>query len=633
MRKYLTLLLAALFLSLPIIAQNLVSNPGFESYNACPNNIGLITFEPNYSNFPSPQAWVSPLQSGSPDYFNTCAAPLSSVHVPETIFGHQYARSGNAFAGLIAWHARKAGSTWVDENREYLQCKLLQPLQAGQRYCVSFYVSPSVTSNFNYNYVGIDNIGINLSQYKIDQTTGTTMSIASHIATPSGVYFTDTSNWIKVSEIFTASGNEQWMTIGCFGSGKPAYTPILNANPSSEYYRAYLFFDDFSIVAITPADTITTSSDSLVCDKNNISLVLNSPGLDGEYIWNTGAIGNSITVNSLGTYWCRSYANCQMHIDTFHVKFDPKIKLSLGKDTGNCLNQPFNLNAPAGFTNLLWSTGASTPSITISQTGVYMLTGTNKCGTFTDTINVHIQPPTPPPIVSDTFLCQFSDQPYLQAQGSGLLWYQSMTSFIGNPNTPYISTKETGNDIVYVTQTIGKCESKRVPIRIKILYQPRKELPDEITMCEKYPELLGKELPEVTYKWSTGASACCVKPNSEGLYKLAVSNECGTYIDTVRVHFSVCDVCITAPNAFTPNNDAHNDLFKAIITCPLDNFQMSIFNRWGNKVFDTRDQNEGWDGSYKGIMCDNGVFVYVIQYRSASTYNVNMLKGSVNLIR
>jgi len=633
MRKCMALCIAALLSFLPIMAQNLVPNPGFETYNACPTTIGLISFDPAYTSFPTAQGWVSPLLSASPDYFHTCATPASSVHVPETLFGHQYPHSGDAFVGIIGWHARKNGSGWADENREYLQCKLAQPLQAGQRYCLSFYVNAAVTPNFNYNYVAPDKIGIYLSQYKIDQTTGNTMTLTPQLATPQGVYFTDTVGWIKVSEVFTASGKEEWMTVGLFGSGQPSYIPIQNASPASEYYRSYLYFDDFNLVAITPADTVTSSSDSLVCSKDSVSITLYSNGADGECQWNTGATTQSIVATSFGTYWCRSLINCQMHVDTFHVKYDPKIRLSLGNDTGNCVDQPFEIKAPAGFTNLLWSTGESTPSITVSKTGVYTLRGTNKCGTYIDTVRIHIQPPTPPPIVSDTFLCQFSEQPYLQAEGSALLWYQSMTSFVGNPNIPYISTDEPGNDVVYVTQTIGKCESKRVPLHIKIIYQPRKELPPSVTMCEKFTEVIGKELPGVSYKWSTGSIACCIRPESEGLYKLATSNECGTYIDTIRVNFSVCDNCITTPNAFTPNNDGKNDVFKAIITCPLENFQMIIFNRWGNKVFETRDPYEGWDGSYKGRICDNGVFVYVIQYRSSSTYNTNQLKGSINLIR
>jgi gliding motility-associated-like protein len=199
---------------------------------------------------------------------------------------------------------------------------------------------------------------------------------------------------------------------------------------------------------------------------------------------------------------------------------------------------------------------------------------------------------------------------------------------------PYINTIEPGNETVYVSQTVGKCESPRVPMNIRIAYQPRKELPDKLTMCEKFAYPIGKQHPEdVDYKWSTGATTCCIVPGHEGLYKLAVSNECGTYIDTVRIIFSTCDVCVTAPNAFTPNNDGSNDKFKAIVTCPLDGFQLSVYNRWGNKVFDSRNPDEAWDGTYNGQPCDEGTYIYVIQYRSQSTFQINKLSGSIHLLR
>jgi gliding motility-associated-like protein len=554
--------------------------------------------------------------------------------VPETQFGYQYPRSGNGIAGIIGWHARFNGSTWVDETREYLHCKMLQPMQAGARYCVTFYANTSVTSTFNYNYVGLDKVGISFSHTMLNYTSGNTITIPYHIVNTPGNYITDTSGWVKISGIYTAVGGEQWLTAGCFGSGVPSSIPVLNAVPSSEYSRSYLFFDDFSIVPITPGDTVRSVKDTFACNKDNVSLTLTSTaGSEGVYTWSNGSTSETLQVNALGTYWCRAIGNCQVHIDTFHVIYDPSKKLSLGNDTGNCFNQPFLVKAPAGFTNLLWSNGATTPDIWVNNSGKYILQGNNQCGHQSDTISIHIQPPTDPPVVKDTFLCQFVDQPYLKVGGSGLLWYVSPTAIIGSPYTPYINTRDPGMDVVYVSQTVGKCESPRVPMNIKIAYLPRKELPDRLTMCEKYILPIGKELPGVTYKWSTGATTCCVRPTNEGTYRLAVSNECGTFVDTVRITLSVCDVCVTTPNAFTPNGDGNNDRFKAIVTCPLDNFQLLVYNRWGNKVYDSRNPDEGWDGTYNGVLCDNGAYVYVLQYRSASTYQINKLQGSIYLLR
>lgn len=82
-------LFAAFILCGICAAQNLVPNPSFESFNACPMGISALEFSPGYTNFPTVQAWVNPLQSGSADYFNGCAPVASQVSVPGNAFGHQ----------------------------------------------------------------------------------------------------------------------------------------------------------------------------------------------------------------------------------------------------------------------------------------------------------------------------------------------------------------------------------------------------------------------------------------------------------------------------------------------------------------------------------------------------------------
>ena len=60
---------------------------------------------------------------------------------------------------------------------------------------------------------------------------------------------------------------------------------------------------------------------------------------------------------------------------------------------------------------------------------------------------------------------------------------------------------------------------------------------------------------------------------------------------------------------------------------------MMVYNRWGNKLYETSDYNQGWDGSNNGNMSDDGTYVYVIEYSSTSTHRTNMLKGTFVLFR
>lgn len=85
------------------------------------------------------------------------------------------------------------------------------------------------------------------------------------------------------------------------------------------------------------------------------------------------------------------------------------------------------------------------------------------------------------------------------------------------------------------------------------------------------------------------------------------------------------------PNAFTPNNDGNNDLFMPVAT-NITKYEMSVFGRNGQLVFQSSDIRKGWDGTVKGKLADDNVFVYKITY-SDKTGKAKTITGNVTLIR
>ena len=65
------------------------------------------------------------------------------------------------------------------------------------------------------------------------------------------------------------------------------------------------------------------------------------------------------------------------------------------------------------------------------------------------------------------------------------------------------------------------------------------------------------------------------------------------------------------PNAFTPDNNRINDLFKPIIGGVVKHYQLWIYNRWGQLVFSSNNHLRGWDGKVNGVSQDSNVFVWV----------------------
>lgn len=143
--------------------------------------------------------------------------------------------------------------------------------------------------------------------------------------------------------------------------------------------------------------------------------------------------------------------------------------------------------------------------------------------------------------------------------------------------------------------------------------------------------------PGETYRWSpaSGLSDSAIAdplatPASENIYTLTVTTPDGcTGVWKITV---IAGRPLEIPNAFTPNGDGHNDVFRIPPGVQFDLREFDIFDRWGNRIFSTANINMGWDGTYNGHSATPGTYVYLISGRFPSGKSV-LLKGTVILIR
>jgi gliding motility-associated-like protein len=145
----------------------------------------------------------------------------------------------------------------------------------------------------------------------------------------------------------------------------------------------------------------------------------------------------------------------------------------------------------------------------------------------------------------------------------------------------------------------------------------------------------------LNYQWSPcrwlnrcDSSFVTASPPNEQMYQVKAVDVAGC-IDSfnIRVIPSKDQAGVFVPSAFTPNGDGVNDLFGVQSPNIPVGIGMEIFNRWGQKVFETRNPNIQWDGNYRGTPQPPGAYIWNLRYTGTPGCPLNLKKGALVLIR
>lgn len=159
-----------------------------------------------------------------------------------------------------------------------------------------------------------------------------------------------------------------------------------------------------------------------------------------------------------------------------------------------------------------------------------------------------------------------------------------------------------------------------------------------LTFCENSSfNSFGITDPQVqTFEWSTGSDESTIEITEPGTYWLNMYYfGCDVYTDTINVVFENCNCEIKFPNAFTPDGDNLNDIFSPVVEeadC-FEEYDLTIFNRWGNKVFTSTNPENGWNGKYDSKNAISDVYVYILKYKLVGDYEEKVENGDITLIR
>jgi gliding motility-associated-like protein len=403
---------------------------------------------------------------------------------------------------------------------------------------------------------------------------------------------------------------------------------------------------------------------------NNGSVTATYAGGNGPYTYNWNTIPSQTTPNAsgltAGSYMvtatdadgCTSSANV--------VITEPPVLTIAATATPSavCLGQPVTLNGTAtggtaGYT-MVWMPGSlngSTQNIVPTATGCHSVTVTDANGCIDTTSTcVTVNPIPVAGFVGDSLmgcapLCvNFLDQTTVGA-GTITLWDwdfgDNSQSAVQDPMHCYVIAGVYTVSLT-VTSNAGCTNTIVMNNYIDVFGIPTALFtasPQPTTILNPIIYFTDQSLGAATWAWSFGditpSTSNLQNPSFEyplpGCYDviLDVSSVNGCTDTTMQ---QVCidpDVSIYVPNTFTPNEDGINDFFFAQgLGIDPDNFELWVFDRWGNLIFYSDDFNEGWNGKVQGSAnyCQEDTYVWKIKCRDLLEKKHSLI-GHVNLIR
>lgn len=445
-----------------------------------------------------------------------------------------------------------------------------------------------------------------------------------------------------------------------------ADTSILQ-NPSYQYsdtgtYKVAMFVQTSKGCSDTVYEPITlfdkpplsVTGDTLMCYKDTLQLVAKGTG---TFSWTPNYNINNVNIDTPlvnpqvpTTYYVTlTYAPGCTNTDSVRVNVLQTVSLSVSPDTLICKGDSAHLRAISDGLTFLWtpSTGlgdsaSAFPSAAPAVTTTYTVTAAvGTCVSNSASLTVQVAPYPTATVSGDTAIC-YGDSALLRVTGGNsitFLW--SPDKALNDDNTPdvYADPLSTSTYIVAAYGN-GLCPKPVYDtLTVTVIPPVVPSVTDDTAVVTGQPLQLEASGAQF-YQWSPAEglnNASIADPiailSDSITYIVKVSTVQGCYaLDTVHVQVFKTGPDIFVPSAFTPNNDGHNDLFKAIPVGIARFEYFRIYSRWGQEVFFTTDSNEGWDGYFNGKLSPVGAYVWMakgIDYLG----NTITRKGTVTLIR
>ncbi len=398
---------------------------------------------------------------------------------------------------------------------------------------------------------------------------------------------------------------------------------------------------DSAFVLVAPT-TNSRGPDRQKCINVGDTLVLSpsDPTLAGShYKWSTGDSTRSVAIKTSGTYTVlvrNTLTGCSNN-ETIQATLTPKPVVSAGQPASLCagtLLVQLGGNTPAGG---VWSgpnidpTGTITPLPTLVGTVItatYSVTQNGCANSAARAVSVK-----PVPTVNagpDATFCDNTTKPVVASGSPG-------SAFRWNNGTQGSQLLPTVSGSYIVTANLDGCERSDT-VKVTVNPSPRISVPSRVALCEGNNEsttLTATGSGTLTYAWSPlGQTTSTVSVRNAGKYTDRATNQFNCTTEAQAEVVDLCEPKVLTATAFTPNNDGRNDSFE-IFTEYITDFDLKIYNRWGEVIFASTSPDQKWDGNYRGEPYPTMDYAFVVIYKSLYfPERARVVKrGSVLLIR
>jgi len=275
------------------------------------------------------------------------------------------------------------------------------------------------------------------------------------------------------------------------------------------------------VVNALPTATITASGSTTICAGASVTL---SAPAGAAFVWSNGATTQSIAASTAGAYTVTVNSNgctATSSATTVTVNALPVATISASGATNLCQGSSVTLTASPA-TTYLWSTGATTPSITVNTAGNYSVSSTtNGCtaSSVPTTINVQALPSASISVIGATTFCQGASVTLTASSAGSYLWSNGATTQTIVATTP-------GNYTVQVSSNGCSATSSAIPVVVNALPTASINAAGPTSFCQGGTVTL-TAAPASAYLWSNGATTSSITVNTSGSYGVQLTNALG----------------------------------------------------------------------------------------------------------